>query len=1409
MRHIGTQDFLIYFDTTRVDPYVLNFQTNLGLSADTAQATISMLNADSLESWKAYLTEVRIFVKNPFTGKYRQVFTGDIMGTNGSASRKSTGQVTYDVAGTYTWLDIPVPLYLNTNENLNMLRRFQLQAQNINIDALTTLFQNKQDLFQTDKTIEQIIRRLFDVLDQGYTEVTKSDTTYGFKGLFTRFKVMSDIDPKWRDKGFLDLMTFVQSTTIQAFYTYLDSILTQLMLEFYEDIDGSFRVKGPSWNDAIPYGHILDESVVDNVTKGVNWNQQPTRILSIGGKSEILEAASEGSPIDGLDTAMSIPVGLYIYGGKYYGMHFDSFLKDGATGTGATGTPSDAEVEGFHDDLSPRNVYPLGTYLNKQYEIQGVNGGKPHFGTDYYMSFETLRSQGVDGFVEEVRPITGGGNSITIRQTILGVTYYLTYMHLNALPKFQKGDPIKSGQVIGTTGGSGIGPPHLHFQVWKGGFDWGNQRALTVDPQKWLAEKGGLVAAASSSGGSGGSGGALPGTSAYKGPDRTSNGYQSGMKDRLSAMAKHDAVINRVCAQYGFNPLIVKVIGAIESSGNPNAVGTQTKYGRAIGLLQIIPGAVGVSVDASRLTDVAYSVEVYCRAMTEKMKMMTRNGAPHTAFNAAHYWYGANSSGLAYAAAFSEIYEGFPGRKRTDPIKSGTVSSKSTAEKKININPIAPGSGGSSLVRSLVQSAQTLSVMAVPVEGGTASRPASPTKSGTSFIEGTPGAGSPGPDGKPVVPPASTAPKKFVLASGRGWLDGIIQENRNGVDINLVWSIIKATSNFSTSYERTDDQASSPEKHHGLMALPASYLARKGLTVEEANDPAKNIYHGTQFYKECLAATGKHSFALLAYFLGGGGLGVVDDLKKKATAEGTVYSFASMLHLIEGVYEESSKKYRMYDYDAVAFTDEKPPVGRVIMGWVNGALDNYASLHGGTYIQGDPHRGFKDAIDYSARPGGTTVGLDPSGGGASGHVANGLSEKSLTLDIAKSVQTKVGTTGGLEVVLSRTGDQDLTLAQRARELVGKGASQNYRIQFGMGGAGISVFRQVGGAVGSGTLQSKLVTYLTPVAEKHGLRMNGARTADSAFLSGLGDKSGVIIELGHLDDEKDASAIRGTSYVEDAATAIANAILNATNADGGQVLVPGAPATDTAFPDFFAAYTPTLSEEERRFRMRFMALEMELIRAGGATGGDLASAEAYLELFSRYMMHVLRARATGLTVSCSVPMPMVRPGFNAWLEPTRTNKVFYVTGVQHTGGFQQGVQTTVQGAYLRDLKDYDSKMENNLFVSKTNFTAKDLMPVVNKKDMPDIIEKLARLKSSSPIIETGTSAYLKGLYTTPEQPNRSLVQGAWGTDMTPEEIVEKLVEHFETAPPVVLERKREVTAVFQKARDLYDEFLRER
>lgn len=1409
MKLINTSDYIIYFDTTRVDRFTINFDTNLGLTPTEATASITMLNANSLMTWKAYLTEVRIFVKNAYTGLYRQVFTGDIVGMNDSSDRTTTGRVSYQIKGLFSWLDIPVPMYIQNVDNLNVLRRFQLQAQNIDVDAVTSILQDRQELLGTDKTIEQIIIRLFQMLDQGYTKITDKDTAFGFKDLLTKFKVMSDIDPKFRDKGFLDLTTFTQATTLQGFYDYLYTILTQMMLEFYQDTDGSLRVKGPSWNDAIPTAHILDESVVGNVSTGITWDEQPTRVLAIGGKNEILEAASKGDPIDGLSTSMSIPVGLYINGGKYIGMHFESFLRDGVTSTAESG--GGGPVEGWYDDLSSKKVYPAATYLSKEYERLKINGGKPHYGTDYYMSFETLNSQGVDGVVEENRVITGGGNTITIKQVINGQTYYLTYMHMNALPPFKKGDAIKAGQKIGTTGGSGIGPPHLHFQVWKGGFDWSNQRALTIDPEKFLKE---MATAVPSSASVAGASGVLYGRKEYKGPDGTSTGYTKGIKTKLDNCSKYDTLLKTTCAKHGINPMLLKVMMVMESGGDASAKGPLTKYGYAYGLTQIIPGAVDIKVTAQELLDPAKHLDAACRVMKAKVNIIKVKGLPQTVENAAHFWYGYLDSGIPYKKAFSEIYEGFPGLKKTDGIFQAFTGSTATKAQNTQVGPRVSGPQAPTSFRMARQMVQAMAVQ--PDAGGSsAPRPTSPSNpysAGGAFTGGT-SATTVDPAknvaGKPVEAPNAKNAQKFVLPSGYGWLANTIKENGNGIDQNLVWAIIKSASNISARAKKSDDQASSPEEHFGLMGVPASYMQQNGLSEAEMFDPAKNIYHGTKLYKECFAATKKHSFALVAYFLGGGGLSVLDGIKTTATSKGIAYSFVDMLHLIEGAYDAKRKQYFLFDYELAKFTNTAPPVQRQVMTWAQGALDNYASLFGGNYVKGDPHRPFKDVVTYYAKPSGVTIGIDAAGGGSTnGHVANNLTEKTLTLGVAQSVKTHLeGAKETVTVVMSRSSDVDMTMKERAARLKNGGANQIFGLVFGKGGEGVTVYVNSNASVGARTLQEKVGKLIAPVAEKHGIKYNGRKTSNSALLRELGSKSAIVISLGHLDNERDATLIRGGLYLEDMGKAIASAIVNVTNADGNQAAASTAPATGTEFPDFFEKYKPQLSAEEKKYKMKFAAVEMELIRAGGETGGDLAAAEAYLEQYAKYITHVLRARATGLTVACNHAMPSIRPGYNAWLEPTRRNKVFYVTGVRHSGSFQSGVQTIVNGAYTRSIKDYDEKFNDNLFVSVSNFKAADLMPVITKSGMGTIQNHLKNLHKSGQIVETGGNAYLKTLYSVKENPDKSLVQGAWNGEMTETQIASKITDHFNDAPACVKERVVDTIEAIRGARDLYNEYMK--
>lgn len=1421
MKHVGSSNYIIYFDTYRVDHLVLDFTTNLGLSLREAEASITFLNADSLENWKAYLTEVRIFVKDIYTGRFRQVFEGDITGRNGSSSRQSTGRTVYTVKGLYTWLELPVPMFIRNLDNLDVLRRFQLQAQNIDVDALVQFIQSRQELFGTDKTIEQIIHRLFELLDQGYSKITDNDTAFGFKDMLTKFKVMSDIDPKFRDKGFLDLTTFTQATTLQGFYDFLNEILAQMMMEFYQDIDGSIKVKGPSWNDKIPLGHILDESVVDDISRGIAWDAQPTRILAIGGKSEILEAMTSDSR-DNLGINMQIPVGLYINGGKYIGMHFDAFLRDGDNGNGDTSLDGEeGYINGWYDDISNKKIYPLGTYKNKEYVRQRINGGKEHMGVDYYMSFEPLNNQGTDGVVQECRVITGGGNSITIKQIINGTTYYFTYMHLKDLPNFKKGDKVKAGQRLGTTGDTGIGPAHLHFQIWKNGFDWNNQDALTIDPVPFMKMMKKAAAEAGSVPGN------LYGVKSYKGPNTTSNGYVKGIEARMASVAKYDGLIEKICKEQKVNPMMIKVLILIESSGDANAKGKPTKYGIARGLLQIIPGAVGIKVDADRLFDPAYNIEMACKAMKQAKAPMLKNmGKALSVHNIANAWYGFDSNGAKYAAAFSEIYEGFPGLKRSDPFSGEFDTKKSSSDEKKDKDVKPKVSGPQAmlgLARTLLSGERNgfqATVVAAPEPGGNkpdySTNPPNPYSPGGTFQDGTPDA-TPDknslPEGKAVDPPSKDHKQKFVLPSGKGDLARIFEKNSNGLDINFVWALAKEFSNLNARAKFQDDQTEKAEWHYGLLGVPKSYMEKNNLSEEEMYDPAKNVYHGTKFYKECYASTKKHSFALLVYFLGRAGSTYLQkEIVKPAEEAGIGYSFVDMLHLIEGIYDPSRKGYFMFNYNESKFMDKRPPIRRAIMNWTQGTLDNYAAVMGGNYIKGDPHRGFKNLPNYVARPSKVILALDAAAGGDDkGDVANGLTEKTLTLAFANNVKGKLEafkpSTGenAMDVTMTRSNDATMSAKDRAKKIKSANAAHVYGFMFSKGGKGVTVYVRDGATVGSKTLQEKIHSRIKPVIEKFGLKDNGMKGASAGLLPALGDEAAIVVDLGHLDDEKDATQIKNSDYLEEMAVAIAGGIVSTTNADGGQVSNPTAPSEGTAFPDFFSKYKPELSKEEKKYKMQFTMIEMELIRAGGETGGNMAAAEAYLEQFAKYMMHVLRARATGITVPCVHAMPHIRPGFNAWLEPTRKDKVFYVTGVQHAGNFMTGVTSTIRGAYTRNPEEYDEKFNDNLFVSTTNYRAEDLVPVVDKKEMDNIRADLRKIHREK-VVNGSNHSYLKKMYTVKEDPNKSIVQGNWNALMTVGEISAEVLDHFKDAPKVVLARIADGKAALDKANELHDEYM---
>lgn len=152
-------------------------------------------------------------------------------------------------------------------------------------------------------------------------------------------------------------------------------------------------------------------------------------------------------------------------------------------------------------------------------------------------------------------------------------------------------------------------------------------------------------------------------SSKYKGPDST--GYQSGFRARLKNCDQWDDAFIKIGNQNGVDPLMLKIITMMESSGNPSL--TSTDGNGSLGLTQITPGNVGTYVNPARLFEPEYNLDMACKILkgNDKLGAIKRRPSVPSVKNMAHVWNGwVPSQGedeSPYANTFAIIYAGFGG----------------------------------------------------------------------------------------------------------------------------------------------------------------------------------------------------------------------------------------------------------------------------------------------------------------------------------------------------------------------------------------------------------------------------------------------------------------------------------------------------------------------------------------------------------------------------------------------------------------------------------------------------------------------------------------------------------------------------------------------------------------------------
>ncbi|NMD70133.1 N-acetylmuramoyl-L-alanine amidase [Bacillus sp. DNRA2] len=171
--------------------------------------------------------------------------------------------------------------------------------------------------------------------------------------------------------------------------------------------------------------------------------------------------------------------------------------------------------------------------------------------------------------------------------------------------------------------------------------------------------------------------------------------------------------------------------------------------------------------------------------------------------------------------------------------------------------------------------------------------------------------------------------------------------------------------------------------------------------------------------------------------------------------------------------------------------------------------------------------------------------IDPGHGGSdSGAVGNGLQEKNLTLQIASGVRHILENEYvGVSVLMSRTGDQTVSLSQRTNAANSWGADYYLSIHINSGG-GTGFESYIYPGVGAPT-----TTYRNAIHDEVLKVVNfvdrGKKSADFHVLR-ESNMDAVLTENGFIDNINDATKLRSASFIDALARGHANGLARAFN-----------------------------------------------------------------------------------------------------------------------------------------------------------------------------------------------------------------------------------------------------------------------
>lgn len=308
----GNTDYIIFFDDQHIQRFVTSFTVTTSVNSSVGEAVIECVYAKALMD-VPYMTDVKVFVRNIFSGRYKMVFDGQIHTRQVTMSAGSR-QITFIAYDYMYWLQkLPVPFVLGLEQGkLDNNVTLAWQAQGINTHQVRTVMTSGQLAF-AGRDMRETIKQIFLYIDQALTyspdyNQTEHNSIYKWVDIKEKIRVLSDFDPRIRDDSLIDL--FYQGSIIQNLFVLINGITSSIGYEFYQDVDGIIKIKEPFWYDGIIKPFVIDPNLILDFNETTTWDNKPTRVLATGGLEENYQQHIGDSSIE-LD--IQLPSVLYIH----------------------------------------------------------------------------------------------------------------------------------------------------------------------------------------------------------------------------------------------------------------------------------------------------------------------------------------------------------------------------------------------------------------------------------------------------------------------------------------------------------------------------------------------------------------------------------------------------------------------------------------------------------------------------------------------------------------------------------------------------------------------------------------------------------------------------------------------------------------------------------------------------------------------------------------------------------------------------------------------------------------------------------------------------------------------------------------------------------------------------------------